>query len=164
VQGRSPQAEVQEPGYKYNLTDLASALGLAQLKRLNELNERRRQWASLYREKLADVEEILLLADPPYPMRHAWHLLVVRLDTDRAGLSRDRLMEELKQRNIGTGLHFRAVHTQAYYRERTESRRHPLPNTEWNSQRILSLPLFPDLAAQDVEDVVTALKDVLSKA
>jgi UDP-4-amino-4-deoxy-L-arabinose-oxoglutarate aminotransferase len=164
TQGRSPHAEVVEPGYKYNLTDISAALGLAQLKRLAELNQRRRQWAMLYREKLAGLDEILPLRDPPYPMDHAWHLFIVRLDVGRARLSRDQLMEELKRRNIGTGLHFRAVHTQKYYREREQARRGALPNTEWNSERICTLPLFPTMTEQDVEDVVAALKDVLSKA
>jgi len=162
AQGRSPQAEVLEPGFKYNLTDIAAALGLAQLKRLDEMNRRRRHWAMLYREKLAGIDEVLPLADPDYVMEHAWHLFIVRLDVDRAGMSRDRFMAELKQRNIGTGLHFRAVHTQHYYRQRPESRIRPLPHTEWNSARLCSLPLFPDLTEEDVADVVGAIKEVLA--
>ncbi len=162
-QGRSPQAEVLEPGYKYNLTDISAALGLGQLQRIQELNARRRELASLYREKLTDVEELRPLGEPGYPMEHAWHLFIVRLDIERAGMSRDEFMEALKQQNIGTGLHFRAIHLQKYYRERPEFRTVCLPNTEWNSARICSLPLFPDMREQDVEDVVSAIKRVLSK-
>ena len=72
-------------------------------------------------------------------------------------------MSELKRRNIGTGLHFRAAHLQKYYVEKMGMRRGMLPNTEWNSDRILSLPLFPDMTITDVNNVVDAIKDVLKK-
>ncbi|MFH1475944.1 MAG: aminotransferase class I/II-fold pyridoxal phosphate-dependent enzyme [Verrucomicrobiota bacterium] len=163
MQGRSPQAEVVEPGYKYNLTDIAAVLGRRQLARLDEFNRRRTELALYYRRRLAAVDEILPLKDPPYPMRHAWHLFIVRLDIDRAGLGRDAFMEALKQKNIGTGLHFRAVHLQKYYREKMGCARGMLPDTEWNSDRLCSLPLFPDMHPEDVDDVVTAIKEVLRK-
>jgi UDP-4-amino-4-deoxy-L-arabinose-oxoglutarate aminotransferase len=117
----------------------------------------------LYRERLMEIDEILPLADPPYPFRHAWHLFVVRLDTDRAKISRDQFMNKLKDRNIGTGLHFRAVHLQKYYRESMSIEPGALPNTEWNSKRILSLPLFPDMTEHDLDDVIEAIKDTLSR-
>jgi UDP-4-amino-4-deoxy-L-arabinose-oxoglutarate aminotransferase len=163
TQGRSPQAEVLEPGYKYNMPDILAALGISQLARVDEFNRQRTRLAMRYRERLAEVDEILPLSDPPYPIKHAWHLFIIRLDTDKAGLSRDQLMSELKQKNIGTGLHFRAVHLQKYYRESMGIRRGMLPNTEWNSDRICSLPLFADMTAEDVDDVVNAIKEVLKK-
>jgi UDP-4-amino-4-deoxy-L-arabinose-oxoglutarate aminotransferase len=162
-QGRSPQAEVLEPGYKCNMTDIAAMLGLRQLARVEEFNARRAELAMRYRERLQSVEEIIPLADPPYLMKHAWHLFIVRLDIDKAGLGRDEFMQALKERNIGTGLHFRAVHLQRYYRENAGFHRGLLPNTEWNSDRICSLPLFPDMTERDVDDVVEAIKDVLSE-
>jgi len=163
TQGRVPQAEVQEPGYKYNMTDIGAALGLGQLARLDALNAKRTYLAQYYRAKLADIDEIMPLSDPPYAMTHAWHLFIVRLDIDRAGMSRDAFMQQLKQRNIGTGLHFRAVHQQKYYRQSLAQAEGVLPNTEWNADRICSLPLFPDMTVDDVNDVVRAIKDVLQK-
>ena len=163
MQGRSPQAEVVEPGFKYNLTDIAAVLGRRQLARLDEFNRRRTELALYYRRRLCEVDEILPLKDPSYPMRHAWHLFIVRLDSDRAGLGRDAFMEGLKQKNVGTGLHFRAVHLQKYYREKMGCARGMLPATEWNSDRICSLPLFPDMHPEDVDDVVVAIKAVLKK-
>lgn len=160
--GRSPQAEVLEPGYKYNMTDMAAVLGLRQLARVDEFNRKRAALAIRYRELLSEIDEILPLSVPPDTTRHAWHLFIVRLDTDRAGLSRDDFMAGLKQRNIGTGLHFRAGHLQKYYRESMDMRRGMLPNTEWNSDRICSLPLFPDMTFEDVDDVVDAIKEVLT--
>lgn len=162
TQGRAPQAEVLEPGFKYNLTDIAAALGLGQLSRLDAFIEKRSRLAGRYRELLADVDEILPLAIPPYPMRHAWHLFVVRLDTKRAGIDRDTFMAELRKRNIGTGIHFRAVHTQKYYRETLRLPKGALPATEWNSDRICSLPLFPDMILEDLDSVVAAIKEVLA--
>jgi len=162
TQGRAPQAEVWEPGYKYNMTDMAAVLGLGQLARVDAFNKKREALAMKYRERLSEIDEILPLAIPADTTTHAWHLFIVRLDTDKAGLSRDDFMEQLKQRNIGTGLHFRAVHLQKYYRESLGLRRGMLPNTEWNSERICSLPLFPDMTSDDVDDVVEAIKDVLT--
>lgn len=163
TQGRSPQAEALEPGYKYNLTDIAAVLGIGQLSRLDEFNRKRTELAMLYRERLKEVEEAMPLADPPHPIKHSWHLFIVRLDTDKAGMSRDDFMRELKQRNIGTGLHFRAAHLQKFYVESMKMRRGMLPNTEWNSDRICSLPLFPDMTPGDVDDVVEAIKDTLAR-
>ena len=163
IQGRSAQAQVLEPGYKYNMMDISAVMGLCQLRRLDDLNHKRRRLAERYRKRLAGVEEILPLKDPPYPIRHAWPLFIVRLDTDKTGLSRDAFVAELRTRNIGTGLHFRAVHQHAYYGKFLKTRPIRLPNTEWNSERICSLPLFPDMTEKDVDDVVDAIKDVLKR-
>jgi UDP-4-amino-4-deoxy-L-arabinose-oxoglutarate aminotransferase len=160
-QGRKPQAEVITPGFKYNLTDIQAALALAQLQRLPELNARRAELAALYLEQLRDLP-FRPLQLPTYPHRHAWHLFIVRTDPqDCRGLTRDALMNGLKERGIGTGLHFRAAHTQKYYRERYPQL--SLPNSEWNSERICSLPLFPDMKDSDVERVVSAMVDILEQ-
>lgn len=161
TQGRAPQAEVVEPGYKYNLPDMCAALGLGQLARLDASNARRRELAELYLELLRDVEEIRPLAQAPWTTRHAWHLFVVRVDSPRVG--RDALMAQLKERGIGSGLHFRAVHLQKYYRETFRMERGSLPNTEWNSDRICSLPLFPDMREEDVQRVVREIRAILTR-
>ena len=162
MQGRAPQAEVQEPGFKYNLTDMAAVLGLGQLGRLEDFIAKRAFLADRYHELLADVDEIAPLGLPLYPVRHAWHLFVVRLDIERAGMDRETFMAGLKERNIGTGIHFKAVHTQKYYRETLGLPKGALPATEWNAERICSLPLFPDMTAEDVTSVVEAIKEVLA--
>ncbi|MDO8302360.1 MAG: DegT/DnrJ/EryC1/StrS family aminotransferase, partial [Sedimentisphaerales bacterium] len=161
MQGRSPQAEVLEPGYKYNLPDIAAVLGIGQLARVDEFNRKRSEIAAIYQNRLTEIDELLPLAEPSYRIKHAWHLFIVRLDIDKAKMTRDEFMAELKKRNIGTGLHFRAVHLQKYYMEAMGMRRGMLPNTEWNSDRILSLPLFPDMNERDVDDVVSAIKEAL---
>ena len=162
VQGRAPQAEVVEPGFKYNLTDVAAILGLGQLERLDGFNRRRAELAALYREKLAGIGAVLPLGLPPWPHVHAWHLFVVRVDTEKAGMSREEFMAGLKARNVGTGIHFKAVHLQRYYAGREGSARGSLPATEWNSDRICSLPLFPSMTEADVGSVVEAIEDTLA--
>jgi UDP-4-amino-4-deoxy-L-arabinose-oxoglutarate aminotransferase len=159
TQGRAPQAEVIEPGYKYNLPDMNAALGLSQLDRLDALNAARERLASRYLERLAEVDGIEPLGLPAYPFTHAWHLMVVRVDENRAGIDRNGFMEALKAHGIGTGLHFSAVHLQRYYRGAMTTA--PLPNTEWNSARICSLPLFPDMRLGDVDRVVDAIHAII---
>jgi UDP-4-amino-4-deoxy-L-arabinose-oxoglutarate aminotransferase len=163
AQGRAPQAEVLEPGFKYNLSDMGAALGIGQLARLDDMNRRRATLANLYTELLTGIDELIPLAQPVYPMEHAWHLYVVRLDIDRANISRDAFMQALKQENIGAGLHFRAVHTQRYYRETMDITPGELINTEWNSKRLCSLPLFPDMHEDDVKRVVGVIKTILAR-
>jgi UDP-4-amino-4-deoxy-L-arabinose-oxoglutarate aminotransferase len=163
AQGRSPHAEVIEPGYKYNLPDMNAALGVSQLKRLDEMNSRRAALAARYLELLADVEGVLPLSIPEYAMRHAWDLFIVRVDSERLGLRRDEFMAKLKARGIGTGVHFRAVHEHRYYRAHLKPRA-PLPNTEWNSDRVCSLPLFPDMNVEDVERVVAQIRAIVDEA
>lgn len=163
TQGRLPQAEVIEPGYKYNLPDILAALGISQLKRINAFNRKRESLALLYLELLKDVDEIIPLKPPGEDIKHSWHLFIVRLDIEKAGMTRDRFMEELKKNNIGTGLHFKAAHLHKYYRNTLAVPHGSLVNTEWNSERILSLPLFPDMTDKDVHRVVNIIKKVLKK-
>lgn len=159
--GRSPQAEVIFPGFKYNLTDISAAIGVSQLKRLDAINAKRRELAMLYRELLADIPEIRPLEDPEgYDFTHAWHLFIVRVDSPK--MDRNAFMNALKAENIGTGLHFRCCHLQKFYREAYGFSAGMLPATEYNSDHICSLPLFPDMSAEDVNDVVEAIKKVLA--
>ncbi|TQC75935.1 UDP-4-amino-4-deoxy-L-arabinose aminotransferase [Pantoea dispersa] len=153
--GRKPQAEVIMPGFKYNLPDINAAIALVQLQKLPAINARRQAIAARYLRELADTP-LLPLVQPAWPHQHAWHLFIIRVDEARCGISRDALMEQLKIHDIGTGLHFRAAHTHKYYRERYPQL--SLPATEWNSERICSLPLFPDMHDDDVTRVIAALR------
>lgn len=160
LQGRKPQAEVVEPGFKYNLSDIHAAIAVVQLSRLDEMNAKRAELVALYREKLKD-SPLAMLSIPQYPHLHANHLFMVRVDEKTCGINRDTLMEKLKQKDIGTGLHFRAAHTQKYYRERYPSL--SLPQSDWNSATLCSLPLFPDMSSDDVIRVVNAINEILSE-
>lgn len=158
--GRKPQAEVMIPGFKYNLPDMNAALALGQFARLSKLNQQRTDLATMYLEGLKKTPvQPLALVD--YSHVHAWHLMVVRIDPDACGLTREQFMDELKARNIGSGIHFRAVHLQHYYRQRFPNI--SLPNTEWNSSRLCSIPLFPDMTEQDVQRVLNAIDEIMEK-
>nr|WP_321272159.1 UDP-4-amino-4-deoxy-L-arabinose aminotransferase [uncultured Tolumonas sp.] len=158
MQGRKPQAEVITPGYKYNLADINAAIAVVQLHRLPELNARRAVLVARYRELLANTP-LQPLAVPDYPHLHSNHLFMVRIDAKHCGIDRDAFMQALQQQEIGTGLHFRAAHTQKYYREKYPEV--SLPDTEWNSACLCTLPLFPDMTDDDLERVVRVIHQVL---
>ncbi|MFH1037404.1 MAG: aminotransferase class I/II-fold pyridoxal phosphate-dependent enzyme [PVC group bacterium] len=155
------QVEIITPGLKYNLTDIQSSLGLTQLARVEELNKKRGELSALYDQYLAGIGEITRIQSPPYPHRNSCHLCIVLLDIDRLTVTRDQFLEELKKRNIGTGIHFRPIHTQEYYRKTAGYRRGLLPETEWVGDRLFSLPLFPAMIEEDVRDVARAIRDSL---
>lgn len=159
-EGKS-QVEIVTPGFKYNLTDIQSSLGLTQLARVDEMNRKRGELTALYQELFEKVEEISTLTPPGYPHRNSHHLFIAFLDLDRVRVTRDEFIEELKKRNIGTGIHFRPVHIQEYYRQSADYRPGMLPATEWAGDRLFSLPLFPDMTETDVADVVEAIQDAV---
>lgn len=156
--GRRPQAEVITPGYKYNLPDINAAIARVQLSKLEMFIEQRQRIATYYLSEFTE-DSILPLNVPDYPHRHAWHLFIVRIASNKSGLSRDQLMSRLSEQGIGSGLHFRAAHIQSYYRQNYPEYR--LPNTEWNSERILSLPLFPTMTEADAQRVVATVKQII---
>lgn len=156
--GRKPQAQVMEPGFKYNLADINAAIALVQLKRLDEINAKRTELAGTYLQRLEGLP-VQPLALPAYAQQHAWHLFILRIDTERCGMDREAFMKALQAQNIGTGIHFIATHLHTYYRQRFPNIY--LPNTEWNSARLCSIPLFPDMTTDDVDRVVSAIENVL---
>lgn len=158
--GRKPQAQVMEPGFKYNLADINAAIALVQLERLDEINAKRTQLASTYLQRLEGLP-VQPLTVPGYAQQHAWHLFILRIDAERCGLDREAFMKALQEQNIGTGIHFIATHLHTWYRQRFPDVH--LPNTEWNSARLCSIPLFPDMTTDDVERVVGAIENCLDK-
>lgn len=158
IQGRKPQAEVVEPGFKYNLSDIHAAIAVVQLSRVEEMNQRRAEIVARYRKALKD-SPLQMLSIPEYSHLHANHLFMVRVDKNVCGIDRDVFMEKLKDRDIGTGLHFRAAHTQKYYREKYPQL--SLVESEWNTATLCSLPLFPDMSDADVDRVVKAINEIL---
>lgn len=156
--GRKPQAQVIEPGFKYNLADMNAAIALVQLQRLESINAKREILAKAYLERLAGLP-VQPLHLPQYPQQHSWHLFILRIDAERCGLNREAFMKGLQEQNIGTGIHFIATHMHTYYRQRFPDVH--LPHTEWNSERLCSIPLFPDMTLDDVERVAGAIENLL---
>lgn len=158
--GRKPQAQVMEPGFKYNLADINAAIALVQLERLDAINARRTELAAAYRQKLEGLP-VQPLALPAYAQTHAWHLFILRIDSERCGMDREVFMKGLQDQGIGTGIHFIATHLHTWYRQRDPDLY--LPNTEWNSARLCSIPLFPDMSDQDLDRVVGAIATLMDK-
>jgi len=156
----SQHYEIVEPGYKYNMMDIQAALGLHQLPALDGFIRRRTELAQRYQRLLADWRKLALPRAPSYSHRHAWHLYTPLVNAEAAGMNRDDFMQALKQRNIGTGLHYRAVHLYPYYRERFGFKRGDFPIAESIGDRIVSLPLFPDMTDVDQDRVLDAMRDV----
>lgn len=152
--------ETVTPGWKYNLTDLQAALGIAQLAKVNDFIQRRGHLAGLYRAQLAGIPSVTPLGHATGTTRHAWHLFVVTVEPDRLGCDRDRFMRLLADEGVHTGLHFTAVHLHRYYRERYGYRAGTLPETEWASERVVSLPLFPTMDDSDVARVCDSIRAI----
>lgn len=154
--------EVDRPGFKYNLSDIHAALGLHQLRRLDDLQARRQEIAARYDEGFSQLEEISLPANRP-EVQHAWHLYVLRLNLEALSIDRNQFIEELLARQIGCSVHFIPVHMQAYYRKNHGYKAQDFPVAYSEFQRILSVPLNPGMSDEDVEDVIEAVTDVVEQ-
>jgi len=155
--------ETLYPGYKYNMMDIQAALGIHQLARVEEnLKVRERYW-QMYDEAFAEIPEIITpLRDLPPNSRHARHLYTILLDIDRLRITRNHFIEALKAENIGTGIHFTALHLHKYYQEKFGYRPGDFPNAEWIGERTISLPLSVKITRADIDDVIIAVRRVLT--
>ena len=152
--------EVIAPGFKYNLTDIAAALGIHQLRRSQAFHEHRCRLAEAYNEALAGLPVIL----PPQPAagdRHAWHLYVLRL-AEGACLSRDALIDALFAAGIGCSVHYIPLHLHPYWRDRYELRTEMFPHSQHAYERMVSLPLYTRMGLNDVQRVADAVRVALS--
>ncbi len=149
------------PGFKYNMSDVQAAIGLHQLDRLEGFRQIRERYAAIYREAFAELPEITMLRCVE-GVRHAWHLFIILINTERLNIDRDGFMEALRRENIGTGVHFRSLHIQPFYRDHYGIRREDLPVAADVSERVLSLPLYPKMSERDVHDVVEAVRKLVA--
>ena len=155
--------EIVAPGCKYNLTDIAAAIGLHQLRKADCLHEKRAQWARLYSELLADVDELILPQELPDRI-HSWHLYSIRLRVDRTNLDRAEVISEMKRAGIGTSVHWMPLHMHPYYRETFGCQPSDHPCAARLYPQLVSLPLFPDLTAEDVAHVCRTLKETIARS
>jgi dTDP-4-amino-4,6-dideoxygalactose transaminase len=156
----SPRYDIAMPGYKYNMMDIQAALGLHQLPRLEGFIEARTRMAMAYQCAFQELPGLILPKAVPYPSRHAWHLYTPLVNIDALTIDRDRFMLELKERNIGTGLHYTALHEFSYYADAYGWRPDDFPEAHFVSERIVSLPLYPAMTERDQCDVIEAVHDV----
>jgi dTDP-4-amino-4,6-dideoxygalactose transaminase len=154
--------EIIAPGYKYNMTDIAAAMGLAQLRKAGHMWQRRQEIAMRYNDAFGPLPELQIPVNRA-DCQHAWHLYILRLNLDRLRINRAQFIEELKQLNIGTSVHFIPLHFHPYYRETYGYDPTDFPVAFKEFQRVISLPIYSKMSGEDVEDVVDSVSRVVNR-
>lgn len=154
--------EVVAPGFKYNLTDLAAAIGLQQLKKLNAMHERRAEIAAMYSELLEDCP-LILPARPRHGDVHSWHLYVVRL-REGGERVRNKLIETMFSEGIGASVHYIPLHMQPYWRDTYNLKANDFPNSHAAYEGSVSLPIYNRMTNEDVLRVVNVLRSFFDVA
>ncbi|MCS7459896.1 DegT/DnrJ/EryC1/StrS family aminotransferase [Paenibacillus doosanensis] len=164
AKGGSWMYDIQEPGYKYNMFDLQAALGLKQLERLSEMQERREEIAEIYNEAFKCLDGIEIPKISEYTTNHSWHLYIVKINGEHVNISRDQFITELANRNVGTSVHFIPLHLMSAYRDRYGYKLGDFPIAEKWFENIVSLPLYPTMTNSDVQYVIDAVKDIVTRS
>jgi dTDP-4-amino-4,6-dideoxygalactose transaminase len=161
-EGGSAEYQVLAPGFNYSMTDIQAAIGIHQLEKLAAFQARREQLVAQYDDAFADLPEVVR---PPRrdDSVHAWHLYAIRVETAGLTISRAQFIEELRQRGIGTSLHFIPIHFHPYFREHLGWRDGDFPATEKVYAGLVSLPLYPRMTDEDVERVSAAVHEILEQ-
>lgn len=162
-EGGSWDYRIVAAGFKDNMTDVAAAIGIEQLARAESMRARREDIARIYAQGLAG-DDALELPPGGGPNRiHAWHLFPIRLNLPRLAIDRDRFIEELKRRGVMTSVHWRPLHLHPYYRDTFGFTPDDFPNATAMFARNLSLPLFPTMTDREIDQVITAVRDITSE-
>lgn len=162
AKGGSWKYDICEPGFKYNMFDIQAALGLRQLDRLEEMQQKRLKIAAQYQAAFSKCDAL----DPPFVPEyttHCWHLYVLRIVPENLTIDRDQFIVELNNRNVGTSVHFIPVTNMSAYTSRYGFKPSDFPNTEKHYQRIISLPLYPTMTDEEVQYVIDAVLDIAEK-
>ena len=154
--------DIVEPGFKYNMTDIQSALGLTQLRRFERMQERRREIVETYNKAFGSLAAFLTPTTRAH-VTNAWHLYVLRLRSSELTIERNQFIDEMTARNIGTSVHFIPIHLHSFYRNKYSLQPDDYPVAHAAYQQMVSLPLSPSMSDQDVADVVEAVLDIRSK-
>jgi dTDP-4-amino-4,6-dideoxygalactose transaminase len=160
--GRSWDYRILAPGYKYNLTDIAAAIGVAQLARAETLRLDRERVALRYREALADVDEIELPAVGADRI-HSWHLFAIRLRLDRFRIDRNDFLDALRERGVGFSEHWRPLHLHPYYSETYGWSPEEFPQATAVWERLVSLPIFPGMTSEEIDWVVRSVSEICAE-
>lgn len=151
--------EVCDPGFKYNLTDIAAALGIAQMNKLDEMQAIRTEYAEMYNKAFDEIDGITYLKDNGLGKNSA-HLYVIQIDKDKFNIDRDAFIELLKDYNIGTSVHFIPICMHPYYINNFGYKKGDFPATEKMFEGIISLPLYPSMSREDVMYVIEAVREI----
>ncbi len=156
--------EILAPGFKYNLTDLAASLGIAQMKRADEFHQKRQAIARRYSAAFNAISEFIEIpAEASSGSMHSWHLYIIKVNSGRLRIGRDQFIEELKEAKIGTSVHFIPLHLHPYYREMYAYKPDDFPNATATYQRSISLPIYPKMTEDDADSVIEAVSSICRK-
>ncbi len=158
----SQDYEIVLPGYKYNMMDIQAAIGIYQLKELGGFIARRNELAARYHEALSDLQQWTLPSPASYDNLHAWHIYTPLINEEVTHMNRDEFMQAMKDKNIGTGLHFRAAHLYPYYRQAFGFAPGDFPHAESVCERIVSLPLFPGMTDAEHDRVLDVMYSIFN--
>ncbi|KEZ85454.1 pyridoxal phosphate-dependent aminotransferase [Clostridium sulfidigenes] len=153
--------DIEYPGHKYNMFDIQAALAKTQMNKLSAMQDRRKEIVKKYEEGFSMLDGIKLPPEADYTT-HSWHLYVVRLELDKLTIDRDKFIELMGEANIGTSVHFIPVHLMSYYRENFGYKEGDFPVAESYFDTILSLPLYPKMTDEDVQDVINTVTHIIS--
>lgn len=154
--------EIIAPGYKYNMTDIAAAMGLAQLSKANRMLQRRIEIAQQYNRVFQEYPALQVPCDSD-DCRHAWHLYPLRLHLDRLAIDRAQFIQELYRRNIGASVHYMPLHMHPYYKETYGYKAEDFSAAYSEYLREVSLPVYSKMSDGDVQDVVQAVTEVVTE-
>ena len=154
--------ETLYPGYKYNMMDLVASFGIHQLAAVEQNHKIRSRYWDMYTEAFSANPELILPAPEEKHTRHARHLYALLLQTERLKINRNQFIDALKAENIGTGIHFTALHLHKFYRETYSYKVGDFPNSEFIGERTISLPLSPSMSQSDVSDVIKAVLKLIA--
>lgn len=160
AKGGSWMYDIEEPGYKYNMFDLQAALGLVQLRRIEEMQVKREEIAKVFTTAFSKIKGIEIPKIKEFTTTHSWHLYLLKIDSEILGINRNEFITALTERNIGTSVHFIPVHLMTAYKNKYEFNKEDLSNTEQWFDQIVSLPLYPTMSEDDVNSVVAAVSDI----
>ena len=154
--------EIVVPGFKYNMMDLQAAIGNVQLKELPEFLRRRNELAARYQDALSDWPQWTLPSPVSYAHYHSWHIYTPLINEDVTQMNRNQFMQAMKEKNIGTGLHYRAVHLYPYYQNVFGFKLGDFPQAEDVGERIVSLPLFPSMTDAEHDRVLDVMYSIFN--
>jgi len=149
--------EVKEAGFKYNLSDLAASIGRVQLKKCITFYEKRKTIAEKYIDAFSGLDYLKI---PEKSAGHSWHLFIITLEPKKLTIGRDRFIEELGKREIGTSVHFIPLHIMPYYRKNYNYKPEDFPRSLYKYRYSLSLPIYPDLSEEEAERICKAVKAI----
>jgi perosamine synthetase len=160
--GGSWDYRIIAPGFKYNMTDIAAAIGLHQLARAEEMRRKRERIAAAYWDAFSEVEEIGLPVGDSNRI-HSWHLFPIRLRLTRLTIDRNKFIEELAQSGVASSVHWRPLHLHPYYQESFGWRPEDCPVATETWRRLVSLPLFPSMREEEIEHVIHTVKSLCAR-